>query len=572
MQFATKSEKATVYVAVYNALGWERSEILSLPVSSSSNYSVTRVGSEKEINDIDSALHVNMNSANVPEAAPFNLFFDTGDIKPAAFALYKITKGDPTNVEEPKLSRIPSKMIENSVSRKLRQTEHRISNKDLKSMVVGNGVFEITLKSDSTPEIKHSGTNTSLKMNLDWGFYRSFQGEEEGSQTQSVNKDNSEKSQNSGAYIFRPSSPNEELELLTIDPAKTKIHRSNLLTEIHFGFEVPWIKQTWKMFEKKNYVDVDYTIGPIPIKDGVGKEVIARLRTNIVNDGEFFTDSNGREFMKRKRSNRSTWDFKEFQPIAGNYYPVNSAIYIEDSKASLAIITDRTQGGSSLRDGSIELMVHRRTVKDDARGVGEAINETIGMDPYPPYGDAKRLGEGLVISGTHRIVVGDENNGALISRMNMDSVFSPLHMFVSSNSQNRDISFPKGGEAALNKSLPPNIQLITVKLLSSGIDSVKILLRLGHAFGEGEADGLSEPVLVDISHLLTNYKVKSIAEKTLSGNQDRSVWEQNKMIWTNDSLQNKSVKSIAPDKIFCFVLNPMEIKTFEIEADRVNVK
>jgi lysosomal alpha-mannosidase len=39
-----------------------------------------------------------------------------------------------------------------------------------------------------------------------------------------------------------------------------------------------------------------------------------------------------------------------------NYYPVNSAIYVEDEAIRLTVNNDRSQGGSSLRDGTIELM------------------------------------------------------------------------------------------------------------------------------------------------------------------------------------------------------------------------
>ena len=49
----------------------------------------------------------------------------------------------------------------------------------------------------------------------------------------------------------------------------------------------------------------------------------------------------------------------------------------EGSGAELAIVTDRAQGGGSLGSGQAELMVHRRTLLDDQRGVGEPINETM---------------------------------------------------------------------------------------------------------------------------------------------------------------------------------------------------
>ena len=39
-------------------------------------------------------------------------------------------------------------------------------------------------------------------------------------------------------------------------------------------------------------------------------------------------------------------------------------------------MNDRSQGGSALSDGNIELMQNRRLVLDDDRGVKEPLNET----------------------------------------------------------------------------------------------------------------------------------------------------------------------------------------------------
>ncbi len=38
-------------------------------------------------------------------------------------------------------------------------------------------------------------------------------------------------------------------------------------------------------------------------------------------------------------------------------------------------MNDRAQGGSSINEGELELMIHRRTRLDDSRGVGEPLNE-----------------------------------------------------------------------------------------------------------------------------------------------------------------------------------------------------
>ncbi len=44
---------------------------------------------------------------------------------------------------------------------------------------------------------------------------------------------------------------------------------------------------------------------------------------------EFYTDSNGREMLRRTRDARPTWQLEVTEPVAGNFYPVTAAIYIE---------------------------------------------------------------------------------------------------------------------------------------------------------------------------------------------------------------------------------------------------
>ncbi len=62
----------------------------------------------------------------------------------------------------------------------------------------------------------------------------------------------------------------------------------------------------------------------------------------------------------------------------------------------MTVIPDRSQGGSSMNSGQLELMVHRRLVHDDGMGVIEPLNE-LGPD-----------GNGLVARGLHRVFLGDK--------------------------------------------------------------------------------------------------------------------------------------------------------------------
>ena len=126
-------------------------------------------------------------------------------------------------------------------------------------------------------------------------------------------------------------------------------------------------------------------------RDRVGKEIISRVTTTIPSSGGvFYTDSNGRQTLERLPDYRESLNFSITEPVAGNYYPINSHIFIRDpsGRNQAHLLVDRSQGGSSLEGGQMELMVHRRLLHDDSFGVDEALDETAFL-------------QGLVVRGTH---------------------------------------------------------------------------------------------------------------------------------------------------------------------------
>jgi len=103
-----------------------------------------------------------------------------------------------------------------------------------------------------------------------------------------------------------------------------------------------WASQELSLYNGGEAVEIEWTIGPIPIDDGIGKEIIVRYDTDISSASKFYTDANGREILERTRDFRPTWNYTVNEPVAGNYYPVNSRIWIKDANRQLTVLTGKT--------------------------------------------------------------------------------------------------------------------------------------------------------------------------------------------------------------------------------------
>jgi lysosomal alpha-mannosidase len=68
--------------------------------------------------------------------------------------------------------------------------------------------------------------------------------------------------------------------------------------EIHQQFS-DYIIQTVRTWEDEDYVEFGWIVGPIPIVNGVGKEIVTRFETNLKNEKVLYTDANGRQMVKR---------------------------------------------------------------------------------------------------------------------------------------------------------------------------------------------------------------------------------------------------------------------------------
>ena len=101
-------------------------------------------------------------------------------------------------------------------------------------------------------------------------------------------------------------------------------------------------------------MEVEWTVGPIDVRDGLSREIFTRFATDIDSEETFSADSNGYESYNHTRNRRHNFELPPTEPIASNVVPVNGMIAISDNKTTFAVMNDRSQGGTSLQSGEIQ--------------------------------------------------------------------------------------------------------------------------------------------------------------------------------------------------------------------------
>uniref|UniRef100_A0A7S2SZB3 Alpha-mannosidase n=1 Tax=Chloropicon primus TaxID=1764295 RepID=A0A7S2SZB3_9CHLO len=383
--------------------------------------------------------------------------------------------------------------------------------------------------SPNEASIKISDGNIGLTFDGSSGLMRGMENQKYGIQMESsidflVYNSSNGQGQNSGAYIFRPEGT---LPLLNRgDKLNLTVVEGPLFSEMRQTF-APWLHLSTRVYGNRDWAELMWRVGPIPFADNLGKEISMRVSSSVSSGDEFYTDSNGRDMLKRVVNYRPTWDLQVSEPVAGNYYPLTAALAIHDDKSEMAVLLDRACGGTSLNSGDLEFMVHRRILADDARGVGEALNET-------ECGCRDCHCAGLRVAGTTGLVLASATDGPGLRRQVQARKESPLvTAFRAITSMDR-VS-PLSG---IQGKFPDNVSVMTFHAQ----DAASILIRLAHMYQAMESSSHSRTAKVDLQSLLPGKQITEIHEKSLSANQDLG------------SITGTTVVSVDPMQIRTFVV------------------
>ena len=485
-------------IVVYNSLAWNVEHIVNLPINflafvvMDQNYQ--RVNAQiSKLTDID--LHVQQLAVS-GELANFSVSF-LAHIPPlgyAEFYLVPTPSNDPLHFKQSAEVEVEDSFLENDVLR----------------LDISNGLITNIFN-------KNDFTNISLTQG--WFWYHGMNGSKELHQS------------GSGAYVFRPFVQFP----FALNVTSFLLTRGIVFDELVTVFD-NYIQQRLIVYHSNTepFFNLEYTVGPIPVDDFIGKEIILRFNTSVLSNGTLFTDSNGRSMRIRQLNHRPSWNLNVTEPVSQNYYPLSSA-YIEDNNSRFAVVSERFHGGSSLGDGELEIMLHRRLVTDDRLGVAESLNE-LGSD-----------GKGLITRGNFRIIVAVPSASAQVFKTQTILLRQKPVVMVGSQVFKKQFQF-------LRAPFPSNLHMQTLNALENNA----YLLRIAHLYEKNEDPALSLAVKFDLDAFML--PIKRLVEVSLTGNstiRERLQW----------STYPKQMEFVPKEDVNggLILIQPMEIRTFEIE-------
>ncbi|CAG9790670.1 unnamed protein product [Diatraea saccharalis] len=411
-----------------------------------------------------------------------------------------------------------------------------------------------------------------------------------------------------GAYLMR--TMDDKPEILN-DGFKGNVYKNQVVQEIHIRYS-SWASLSLRLYPHSPVLEVDWLVGPIPIADGLdhcrrgidsynkrwasrpdilsvtsqlntkakqeaitsevnylddlivlgsdhsdvtsGKEVLIKYSTDLVNEGVFYTDSNGRQTMKRIRNKRPMFDPVNKDPITGNFYPVTSKIYIEDLSKNIrfAVLNDRCQGGSSLQDGEINILLHRRLLTED--DIQEAaLNET-------------EYNQGTVIRGQHYLYVSkaDHKPYRVFEKKLAKEIELKPQIFTSPawgyGARGKPVWMSRINEySGLKTKLPIGVHILTLEQWNDNT----LLLRLENFLEK--ADVIHAGVKkVYLYNLFTFIEVLGVKETTLSGHILLKDWVP--LSWNTDKFLKSYNEAYGSGKFEYVDKEPRELRAVDVNT------
>ncbi|KAK0590368.1 hypothetical protein LWI29_026028 [Acer saccharum] len=262
-------------------------------------------------------------------------------------------------------------------------------------------------------------------------------------------------SSGSGAYLFKP---NGDAQPIIRSSGMILISEGPFMQEVYSYPSTAWeaspISHSTRIYNGDNtiqgfVIEKEYHVELLG-RDFDDKELIVRYKTDIDNKRIFYSDLNGFQMSRRETYDKI--------PLQGNYYPMPSLAFMQGSNGHrFSVHSRQSLGVASLKNGWLEIMLDRRLVQDDGRGLGQGVTDNRAMNVVFHI-----LVESNISSISNS--VSNPQSPSLLSHLTGSHLNYPLHAFIAKKTQEVSVQPPLRSFAPLAASLPCDLHIVNFKV------------------------------------------------------------------------------------------------------------
>ncbi|XP_043723606.1 alpha-mannosidase 2-like [Telopea speciosissima] len=261
----------------------------------------------------------------------------------------------------------------------------------------------------------------------------------------------------SGAYLFKP---NGEAQPIVQAGGQMVISSGPLMQEFYSYPKTTWdkspISHSTRIYNGENtiqefLIEKEYHVELLG-EDFNDRELIVRFKTGLDNRRVFYSDLNGFQMSRRETYDKI--------PLQGNYYPMPSLAFMQSPTGQrFSVHSRQSLGVASLKNGWLEIMLDRRLVRDDGRGLGQGV-----MDNRPMNVLFHILKESNISSTADPVSSTLPLNPSLLSHNVGTHLNYPMHVFTAKKAQEPSVQLLPRSFSPLSASLPHDFHIVSFKV------------------------------------------------------------------------------------------------------------
>uniref|UniRef100_A0A8C5UFV3 Mannosidase alpha class 2A member 1 n=1 Tax=Malurus cyaneus samueli TaxID=2593467 RepID=A0A8C5UFV3_9PASS len=168
----------------------------------------------------------------------------------------------------------------------------------------------------------------------------------------------------SGAYLFIPDG--DAKPYIFTDPPTIRVAHGKIFSEVVCFFH--HVTHTVRLYKVQGLEGQSLEVSNIvDIRGEYNRELAMRISSDINSQKRFYSDLNGYQIQPRLTMSKL--------PIQANIYPMTTMAYIQDVGVRLTLHSAQSLGVASLKNGQLEVIMDRRLMQDDNRGLGQGVQD-----------------------------------------------------------------------------------------------------------------------------------------------------------------------------------------------------